>query len=357
MDEQTGIDPKTSNHLKSRLAAVQFVQFLRCLQRESRTRIGEEVRLENQPVRLVPDVEPSFPVSELSWWQDASPEMPRPMLAVNFFGLIGPSGVLPNHYTQLIQERLAVKDRALLEFLNIFNHRILCMFYQTWEKHSFAVSMETAVASQRQATVTEALWAIVGNRLPSSRDRLAFDDTSVLYYGGLFATERPSQESLRMSIEDFTRITASIDNLVGQWLRLAPEDQSRIGTHAFGEQVGNCLGVDTIVGERAWDIENRFRVCLGPTRWTEFNEYLPTGKMLRSVVDFVRRFVGPQWDFDVQMIVAGEEVRGVQLDTQQPFHLGWNTWLGEWDASRDADHSIFELPDVDTRKSRAAATR
>lgn len=346
------MDPTSDNpngitsQLRQRLTVVQFAQFLRCLQRESGTRIGDQPRLANQPVRLVPDVEPSFPVSELSSWEEPSADGSRPTLSVNFFGLLGPCGVLPNHYTQLIQERIARKDRALLEFLNIFNHRLLCMFYQAWEKHAFAVSMETAAVSDRPATATEALSAIVGNRLPAARDRLAFDDTAVLYYGGLFANQRPTQEALRASIADFTRLSTEIVNLVGQWLRLSLEDQSRIGSFALGVQAGNRLGIDTIVGERAWDIENRFRIRLGPVRWAVLHEYLPTGTMLRSVVDFVRRFVGPQWDFDVQMVVDGNEVRGVQLDPDQPFLLGWNTWLGTWDPASNAEQSIFELPDV-----------
>ncbi|MFN6160810.1 MAG: type VI secretion system baseplate subunit TssG [Planctomycetota bacterium] len=335
-----------SNRLRGRLTLVQFVQFLRCLQRESGTRIGDVVPLSSQPVRLVPDVEPAFPVSELSWWKEAASDAARPTLAVNFFGLFGPCGVLPNHYSQLIQERLAKKDRALLEFLNIFNHRILCMFYQAWEKHAFAVSMETAAASDKKATVTEALWAIVGNRLETSRELLAFDDSSILYYGGLFANKRATQESLRSAVEDFTRIPTDIENLVGQWLRLAPEDQSRIGSFALGEKAGNCLGVDTLVGEIAWSIESRFRIRLGPVAWDVLGEYLPTGTMLRSVVDFARRYVGPQYDFDIQIVVAADQVRGIQLDPQQPFLLGWNTWLGTWENSNDAEQAILELPDI-----------
>jgi type VI secretion system protein ImpH len=346
MSESPDHDNALSSRLRGRLTLVQFVQFLRCLQRESGTRIGDVVPLSSQPVRLVPDVEPAFPVSELSWWKETTSDAVRPTLAVNFFGLFGPCGVLPNHYSQLIQERLAMKDRALLEFLNIFNHRILCMFYQSWEKHAFAVSMETAAASKEKASVTEALWAIVGNRLEASRNRLAFDDTTTLYYGGLFASKRATQESLRSAIEDFTRIPTEIENLVGQWLRLVPEDQSRIGSFALGEQAGNCLGVDTIVGEAAWSIENRFRIRLGPVPWDVLGDYLPTGAMLRSVVDFARRYVGPQWDFDVQMVVAANQVRGIQLDPQQPFLLGWNTWLGTWENPDDAEQAILELPDI-----------
>jgi type VI secretion system protein ImpH len=49
----------------------------------------------------------------------------------------GPSGVLPYNYTELVIDRLRNKDRALAEFLDIFHHRMISLFYQAWEKYRF----------------------------------------------------------------------------------------------------------------------------------------------------------------------------------------------------------------------------
>ena len=335
--------PSTSEQLLEHIYSVSFCQLMRCIQIEHRTRIGMEREISKQSVQLIADLDANFPSNELASW---TPTDGRPKLAVSFFGLFGPSSALPNHYTQTILERVRQKDHTLREFLDIFNHRMLSLFYRAGEKHSFPVAFETAHASRVEDTLTHAMWSLIGNRLSAARDRLSFDDKSLLYYGGQFASSRPSAESLRACVQDFSGINASIETLVGQWLMLEITEQSRIGSLPMGTMMGNRLGIDTIVGSRIWDVENRFRVSMGPVDWDTFNEYLPTLRPLRVLTDFVRRYVGPQFDFDVQVILQREEVRGVALDANASFCLGWNTWLGEWQSPRDADQAIFELPDI-----------
>ena len=139
-----------------------------------------------------------------------------------------------------------------------------------------------------------------------------------------------------------------MEPLVGQWLTLNEEDQSRMGEPPPGMSMGSQLGVDTIAGQRVWDVENRFRVCLGPVDWATLSLYLPIHPRLRKLTDLVRRFVGPQFDFDFQILLTPAEVLGVQLDASSSFCLGWNTWLGERNEAQIADESVFELPDIET---------
>jgi type VI secretion system protein ImpH len=49
----------------------------------------------------------------------ASVETANYQLTVEFMGLYGPSGVLPQHYTQLIIDRLRRKDSALRDFCDL----------------------------------------------------------------------------------------------------------------------------------------------------------------------------------------------------------------------------------------------
>jgi len=333
----------TSEQLLERVHAVSFCQLLRCIQIEHGTRVGMVRELEKQPFQLIADLDSNFAANEIAEWIPSA--KPRPKLSVSFFGLVGSSGALPEHYTQMIIERVRQKDYTLREFLDIFNHRLLSLFYRAWEKHSFPVAFETAAASHVEDTLTRAIWGLIGHRLPASRDRMSVNDDSFLYYSGAFSSKRSSLESLRACVQDFSGIEAEVEPLVGQWLSLDEADQSRIGVPPAGLSMGSELGLDTIVGQRVWDVENRFRVCLGPVDWETLNDYMPTRPRLRMMTDFVRRFVGPQFDFDFQVLLSSTEVRGTQLDQDQEFCLGWNTWLGEWNSAENAKDSVFELPD------------
>jgi type VI secretion system protein ImpH len=332
----------TSEQLLERVYAVSFCQLLRCIQIEHRTRIGMVRELDKQPLQLIASLDSSFAANEIVEW---IPAEPRSKLSVSFFGLFGPSGALPEHYTQTIIERVRDKDYTLREFLDIFNHRLLSLFYRSWEKHSFPVAFETAAASHEEDTMTHALWGLIGHRLSASRDKMSVNDECFLYYGGQFSSSRPSLESLRACVQDFTGDRTMVEPLVGQWLTLDEADQSRMGNPPAGMSMGSQLGLDTIAGQRVWDVENRFRVCLGPVNWETLESYLPMNTRLRKLTDFVRRYVGPQFDFDFQVLLSRTEVHGVQLSDGGSFCLGWNTWLGEWNSVKDAEEAVFELPD------------
>ncbi len=66
----------------------------------------------------------------------------RPQMKVNFMGLTGPWASCPHCYTELILDRTRAKDRTLADFFDLFNHRMISLFYQAWEKYRFGVAYE-----------------------------------------------------------------------------------------------------------------------------------------------------------------------------------------------------------------------
>jgi len=82
----------------------------------------------------------NFPASEIQslQWEEGQ----APFLRVNFMGLTGPQGPLPQWYTATVLEQLRSGDATLRDFLDIFNHRSLSLFYRAWQKYRFGVAYE-----------------------------------------------------------------------------------------------------------------------------------------------------------------------------------------------------------------------
>jgi predicted component of type VI protein secretion system len=133
--------------------------------------VGEDYSPSEEIVRFRAHVSHSFPPSEIVSFhlppKSGESEAARPPeMVISFLGMIGPQGVLPQHYTQLVIDRVRRKDHALRDFLDIFHHRLVSLFYRAWEKYRVAIGYERAHyrASTDSDLFLECLYAVVGLR-------------------------------------------------------------------------------------------------------------------------------------------------------------------------------------------------
>ena len=128
-------------------------------------------------------------------------------VTVAFLGLTGTQGVLPFCYTEWMLERAAAKDDTLAAFLDLFNHRLVSLFYRAWEKHRPPVLYELGAArDQRPDAFTHSLFDLIGMGTEGLRGRMRVQDESLLLYAGLIA-QRPhsGQRLARHSARLFRR--------------------------------------------------------------------------------------------------------------------------------------------------------
>lgn len=326
---------------------VPFFAALRKIQSDRAALVGRDTRPAQEPVRLRAEVGLSYPATELA--KATTDASGRVILEVSFFGLFGPSGALPQHYTQTIIDRLRHKDHGLRNFLDLFNHRWLSHFYRAWEKHDYPSAYQTAHSLQQEDTVTRILWSLIGMGTQGQRNRLRLEEKSLLHYSGLLADASVRPMTLANIIADWFDLPVEVEQFHGQWIHIAAVDQTRMQWVPLGASANNRLGVDAVAGERMWNVENRFRLRIGPLGAEQFQQYSPLGDRLASVVALARTYVGPQLEFDVQVVLHREHVPLLQLGNPlQPSCLGWNTWLGNWPFEHDAADAIFELDDATT---------
>ena len=341
-----------------------FFQAVRLLENwhDTKSPVGRDANPQEEVVRFGALASNDFPPSQIyDVQQQEDPEDPSQM-TVAFFGLTGPQGALPRHYTDMLLERLAKKDRALLDFLDLFNHRLLSLFYRSWEKYQFWINSERTLRRERLAgaagpehlrgfvvdersqldPIGHILLSLSGMAAPASRyvlperdhlePRTQISDQTWRFYAGLLAQRHRPAVSLEAMLADHFGWRVRIQSLCGRWLLLEAADRTRL------VRGGNTkLGVETVAGQKVWEVQGKFRIVLGPLSYPEFCALLPIGDAHQPLVQMTRMFAGIHLDFDLQLKLRPEEVPALKCGDRAGIgaRLGWNTWLHSSTGKKD----------------------
>ncbi|MBN1851496.1 MAG: type VI secretion system baseplate subunit TssG [Pirellulales bacterium] len=293
----------------------------------------------------------NFPASDIFAFErlaDESEADEPPQMTVNFMGLYGPAGVLPRHLIQSICDQGGfAKNKSLLDFLDIFHHRVISFFYRAWEKHRFPIVFErTNSGPESDATdeITEYLFCSIGMGTPNLRRRLDIRDQSILFYGGQYGHFPRCAISLESILSNYFGLPCTVKQYHGEWLYLSTAEQTAMPGPRHPVGLNNRLGYTAIVGERVWSVECKFRIRIGPVSYHQFRELMPIGSQLVPLAQLTRLYVGPALDFDFQVVLLGKEVPRCLLGAASVgdgAFLGMNTWLYTEPPSCDVEDAVF----------------
>ena len=289
------------------------------------TGIGGAAKAKDEPVRLHSSFVSHFPETEISGIDINEDGQPADIF-VNMMGLIGPSGVLPFHYTEYVMTRQRRRDQGFVQFLDVFHHRTLSLFYRAWKKYRLDISSETT-GIDGEDPISIIVRSVMGLYGDSLKDRLSVRDVSILGYAGKLS-RRVNAATLEALVEDAGGAKAKVLPFQGSWVHIADEDQTQLG--GASEGAWSTLGRFAVVGSTYWDVQRKFRIAIGPVDWETFQAYLPGGPLHKRIGELVRLAVGPGLDFDFEILVGHNELPPLQI-TEKGFgaRLGWSSWLPE----------------------------
>lgn len=338
---------QTTDPLIERLKAepwtFDFFQAVRLLQSRHREgpRIGESVSPAQDSFRFAQSPSMEFAPSALEAFQERQPKAESeaglpPVLYSRHFGLFGPNGPLPLNLTEYAHNRIRhAGDRTFAAFCNVFHHRMYSLFFRAWAESHKTVDLDRP-EDQRWP---DRIGSLFGIGMESAHGRDSTPDWSKLYYSGRLVQQSRNAEGLEGILSDFFGVRTFIQTFVGRWLTLPEGCECRLGaTPSTGS-----MGLNTIVGSRTWDCQLTFRLHLGPMKLADFERLLPTGRSFARLRDWVRFYAGDTFFWQVQFVLAKEEVPALQLGASA--RLGWTTWLKTKPFDRDADDLVLQAPE------------
>ncbi|WP_051303557.1 type VI secretion system baseplate subunit TssG [Psychromonas aquimarina] len=261
--------------------------------KEQQRKVGHDSIPKNELVRFKSDQHLGFPGTSVS------KVVPRPSAAhesmldmhVSFMGVTGTNGALPQHYTELVLERLKYKDTGMRDFFDLFNHRLLSLYYRAWEKYRFPIGFEKSSQNHLDSFSTAL------NELTGSTNSIG------KFYAGIFNRKVRNVAGLRQILSHFTGCEIDIDQFQGKWQQLAESEQTKLGRRSQPEGQFACLGVDASIGQKIWDISSSIKVVIKPDAGSKIKDYLNGGRIYQGVNQLISEYLGKSMDYKIQLQV------------------------------------------------------
>ena len=241
-------------------------------------------------------------------------------LATPFFSFTANSGPLPQSFCELILSRERKKEYATSDFLDIFVHRLVTLFYLGRKKRD-----PSLVWGQNFQTSMEKIVDSLASLGRSSTEFKKSTNIQWLKHAGIFGGAPRSSTNLRTLIKD--RYNLSIVNcweFYGAWSGISGQ---RKGLKAGLDAVS--LGNDAVLGTKSWSLSSGILIEIKNLDLKKFLSFLPTEENYSQIVTLVYRFLPRGISIFLNLHLGKSDIRNFKLSNQSGMRLGWNTWIGD----------------------------
>lgn len=283
---------------------------------------GEGLNPKQDPVQIRSHISYAVPSSDLHSLKANRLSDYPPILSVNFFGIAGIQGPLPQPYMELLTDRLRQKDTAFRDFLDMFNHRLVGCWYRVEKK--FIPGLEHVPADE--TSIGRSVLDLAGFGIPELTERIHIHNRSLMNYAPLFWQRQKSVAGLQKLLMGYFKCDVGIHEFYGAW-RIPPlEDQSRIGVTSglLGARY-NSLGRSMILGSKSWDNSAGLSIRLRQLSWATYLKHLPGGSGNDTFRDLVRLYAGLNCILELRATVKRDEIPPSLLGIG--LYLGQTSWL------------------------------
>jgi len=307
-----------------------------------RTPVGRGVGAD-EALRLASQVEMAFAPSDIASVDVSARPGPPLMLRTAALSLAGAQGPLAVPFTELLLARRRARDGAGLDFLDIFNQRLIGFWYRARCKHHLSLQ-----GTGGPALLPRSLDALSGLGLAEGAHGPR-GEAAWLRHAGLQGAAPRSLASLLTLLRDRLGVRFEGKQFEGGWHALAAGDRAHL-RGLGGGRAAQRLDGGASLGARAWDQSAGIALSAPALMPSQFAALLPGGIECGLLAWLVARHL--QRDFTVtlelKLATAPESRLGGRRRPGLQAKLGRSAWLcgraAPGQPERQYQAARFQLP-------------
>lgn len=231
-------------------------------------------------------------------------------------GIWGAQGAMPLHLTELAYSRYEQHDHTLIDFTDIFHHRALSHFFRAW-----FLSQDTASLDRKDDERFSFYIGSLTGLDPAELDAEPLPVHARLASSAHLIREARNPDGLSGAMQHYFEVPVQVQEFQLQWILLDEKDQTALGN----ERYAGLLGDGAILGDTVLDRQGKFKLLMGPLTLSQYMKFSPWGDDMCVLRELVRSFVGFEYAWDVQLVLAADQVPKSSLDGSH--QLGYASWL------------------------------
>lgn len=231
----------------------------------------------------------------------------------SYWGMLGINGPLPSHLTEYAIERNhRLKDNTFTEFLDVFNHRFISLFYRAWADAEPTVSHDRPEHDNFKQRLNT-----FSGESSASQDTFGQSKNIHQYLAGLFSQKNRSGKALSQILSEYLHLEVNIQEFQGRWYDLQPNEQTQLGKNNVS------LGVSSLIGTRTYQRSFNFSINIGPLDYSRYISLLNNKHGLKTIVELTQKAIGQEYEFSINIILKAHQTKACQLGSAK---LGINSW-------------------------------
>lgn len=311
----------------------QAVRLVECVYRD-KGRIGYSLTPSKDPIRLGQLPSLQFAPSTIASYEKHSADNASDALKVFFFGVFGPNGPLPLHLTEYARNRIhTARDDTFTEFVDLFHHRLLSLFYRAWADKEPTVQLDRPENDRFRFFIG----SLAGLAENSQQRRDEISDLTKLSFSAHLGCQTKHANGLIAILNAYFQMPVKIQEFIGEWLEIPQDSLCYLDTDNSTGQ----LGFTATIGTQSWQCMHKFRIVIGPLNLQQFESFLPNGKRIFALCSLVKNYMGFEFAWDINLVLKREAVPTAQLGKYG--QLGWTSWLLSKNRQDDASDLFIDM--------------